>query len=87
MLQTIIYNHALLTLWGSDSLAMFVDIDEYLMTSRPGVSAAEAYVKCGQALQPCQPVAGLQVRGRGGGRGGSGGARFGGAPDRASRRQ
>jgi hypothetical protein len=36
--QVLVLNHALLSLWGSDSLAFMLDVDEYVMTPEPGTS-------------------------------------------------
>lgn len=33
--QVLAYNHALLALWGSDSLVLVADVDEYLITHKP----------------------------------------------------
>jgi hypothetical protein len=36
--QTLTYAHAGLALWGSDVLALIVDVDEYVMTPEPGIT-------------------------------------------------
>ncbi len=33
--QVLAYNHALLSLWGTDSLVLVADVDEYVMTHKP----------------------------------------------------
>ncbi len=42
--QVLQYNHALLALWGSDSLLLVVDLDEYLVTSTSPASALQVRV-------------------------------------------
>jgi hypothetical protein len=42
-LQVLQYNHASLELWGSDTLLLIVDLDEYLITPRP-MSAVQVHV-------------------------------------------
>jgi hypothetical protein len=33
--------HVGLVLWGTDSLALVLDVDEYLMTAKPGLTVLE----------------------------------------------
>ena len=39
--QALIYNHAMLSLWGEDAIAIVADLDEYLFIGRPGMSVLE----------------------------------------------
>ncbi|KAK9868335.1 hypothetical protein WJX84_008957 [Apatococcus fuscideae] len=43
--QAIMYNHALLTMWGRNSRLAFLDLDEYLATPKP-TNITELYASC-----------------------------------------
>ncbi len=71
-LQVLIYNHAVLSLWGTNSLAILLDIDEYLITAQPmvAVQVSEWVIACvrvcmpvasGAPMAPCRPIAGPGV--------------------------
>jgi hypothetical protein len=36
LLQALVNNHAMLSLWGQDALVVAIDSDEYLLTSQAG---------------------------------------------------
>jgi len=60
--QVIIYNHGVLANWLGSTVVAVADVDEFLMTPRPGMTVQQVMQECGAAAPPDQPLAVLQVR-------------------------
>ena len=42
-MQILVYNHGLLALWAPESVVLVADLDEFLTTSKRGMTAKEVH--------------------------------------------